>query len=157
MVLLQADAPVRHGNRVHLCFHLTREVDLTTILKTAKDVHPCIGRVLQHVQHTAVCQATPYQLAIPRPAVGSSGKSQCGFRKLLHHGEGATCLAKKAKHQRYGSPHFLIRVQNGPALPVIAEPNRKGKMQFAFLCFIELATKEAPAQQMKFGLSHCPL
>jgi hypothetical protein len=53
--------------------------------------------------------------------------------------------------------HFLIRIKNNPALIVITEPDRKGKTKLPLPSFIELATKETPAQEMKFGLSHCPL
>jgi len=72
------------------------------------------------------------------------GEISMRLSQLLHHGEGATCLAKKAKHQRYGSPHFLIRVQNGPALPVIAEPNRKGKCSSPFFALLSLPPRRRP-------------
>jgi hypothetical protein len=75
VVLRQADVPVSHSDRVHPFLNLTRGVNLTAPVITAKDVPPCIGRILEDAQHTAVCQTTPYNLAIPRPTVGSFRKS----------------------------------------------------------------------------------
>ena len=56
---------------------------------------------------------------------------------------------------------FGTAVQN-PALEatehqaflVVTKPYRQGKAQLPFLCLIELAAEEAPAQQMKFGAGH---
>jgi hypothetical protein len=74
MMILQAHAPFSHRNPVHLFINFPRGVDLTTILITAKDVHAGIRWILEYVQQAAVRQVTPYQLAIPRPTVGSLGK-----------------------------------------------------------------------------------
>src|SRR5438093_738209 len=40
VMLLQTDAPGRHGNRLHSLPHFAIEADLAAILVTAKDVHP---------------------------------------------------------------------------------------------------------------------
>jgi hypothetical protein len=46
VVLLQTDAPVGHRNRLHSFPNFAVEVDLATILVTAKNVDPRIGGIL---------------------------------------------------------------------------------------------------------------
>src|SRR5258708_3006677 len=75
VMLLQTDAPGRHGNCLHSLPHFAIEADLATILVASEDVHPRIGWVLEYTQHAAVAEPAPYNLAIPRPAVSSLGKS----------------------------------------------------------------------------------
>jgi hypothetical protein len=75
VVLLQTDAPVGHGNRLHSFPNFAIEVDLTAILVTAEDIDARIGWILQDPQHAAVAQPAPDNLAIPRATVGSLGES----------------------------------------------------------------------------------
>src|SRR5664280_1241684 len=96
------------------------DVDLTTILIAAEDVHPRIGWVLEHTQHAAVAQPSPYNLAIPCPAVSSLGKSQSPFREPMYDRIGATRFAKETKHHFHRAPHFCIGVRHDAALLVVA-------------------------------------
>ena len=75
VVLFQADAPVRHSDRVHPFMNLALGADLAAILVTTEDVHPGIRRVLEDTQHPAVRQAPPNNLAIPRSPIGPLGKA----------------------------------------------------------------------------------
>src|ERR1039458_9807173 len=132
-------------------------VDLTTILTAAEDVHPRIGWVLEHTQYAAVAQPSPYNLAIPRPAVRSLGKSQSPFREAMYDRIGAARFAKEAKYHFYRAPHFCIGVRNDAALLVVAITDRKREAQLAFFRFVELTALEARVQKMQLGLSHGPL
>src|ERR1019366_3843967 len=153
----EPDAPGGHLNCLHSFMNFTIGGDLTTILVTAEDVHPRIGWVLEHTQYAAVAQPSPYNLAIPRPAVSSLRESQSPFREAMYDCIGAARFAKEAKCHFHRAPHFSIGVRNDAALLVVAITDRERETQLAFFRFVELTALEAHVQKMQLGLSHGPL
>src|SRR5260370_17903360 len=90
--------PSGHLNRLHSFMNFTIGGDLTTILVTAEDVHPRIGWVLEHAQHAAGPQPSPYNLPIPRTALSPPGKSESPFRKSLYHPTRAPRSTNRTNH-----------------------------------------------------------
>src|SRR5260370_27279158 len=89
--------PSGHLNRLHSFMNFTIGGDLTTILVTAEDVHPRIGWLLEHAQHATVAQPSPYNPAIPRPALSPLEASQSPLPEAMHDPIGAPPLAHDAK------------------------------------------------------------
>ena len=98
MVLFQADAPGGHGDRLHSLANFALGTDLLTILIPTKDIHPCIGWILEHAEHTAMRQTPLNDLAVPPAAISALRKAQPTLCELMHHSIGAARFTKQAKH-----------------------------------------------------------
>jgi hypothetical protein len=76
---------------------------------------------------------------------------------LLDHGVGSAGFSEARKQRTNRSLHLLVRVKPHMAQLIVGKPYGKWEVQLPLLRLVQLATLEARADEVKFGLGHRPL